>query len=71
MRDEQAKELIEHIREIRLALEGNTKLGIEGMVRMVKRHDDWITNMNLRIAMWSGIGAVVVLIGRWAITRFL
>ena len=47
------------LEEIKLALEGNTRLGIEGLVKKVNRHDSWITNMNLRMAGFGGAGAVV------------
>ncbi len=67
MRDDQAEELISHVKEIKLILEGNTKLGIEGLVKTVSRHEKWIGKMDLRLAAWSGAGATLALIGRWAI----
>ena len=59
MTEKQAQEIVEYLRDIKIALEGNSKLGIEGAFKMLQRHDKWITKMNLRMAMWSGIGAAV------------
>lgn len=66
MRDDQAERLIamvteatEYMRDMKILLEGNSKLGIEGLVRMVKRHDAWIGKAELKIAFCSGIGAAL------------
>lgn len=57
MTEDQAREIIRCLHDIKLSLEGNTKLGIEGAFKILKRHDDWIRKMNLRMAMWAGAGA--------------
>lgn len=63
------RQAVKELEEIRLILEGNTKLGIEGLLKKVNRHDTWITKMNLRMAAWSGAGAVIVIAtkGLWSL----
>lgn len=62
------KEVKEYLREIKVALEGNSKLGIKGIVKMVERHENWINNVNLRVAFWSGVSTTVVLVAKWLVT---
>lgn len=49
----------ELLRKIHQALIGDDKLGQEGLVKMVKRHDRWIENAKLRIAAIIGGSTVL------------
>lgn len=61
MTEKQAQEIIEYLRDIKMVLEGNTRLGIEGAIKKLERHDRWISSMNIRIAAWSSAGGAIVL----------
>ena len=50
------------VAEIKTAIVGNSKLGIEGISKRVESLEKWRTKLNLRIAFWSGAGAFAVLL---------
>lgn len=50
----------ELLRKIYQALIGDEKLGQEGLVKMVKRHDRWIESAKLKMAAILGGSAVVI-----------
>ena len=60
MSDEQDKMML---REIHSAVIGNEALGHEGLVKKVKRHEEWISGANVKAAaVIGGAGVVVFLI---------
>lgn len=63
------RELSRSIEQLTESIAGNTKLGIEGMVKAQRRQDvdilelqKWRQKMQMKIAFYSGIATTVVLI---------
>lgn len=57
------------LRKIYQALVGDEKLGQEGLVKMVKRHDRWIDSAKLKLAAVLGGFAVFVFIVEHFLTK--
>lgn len=61
---EDIRQLINDVAEIKTAIVGNSKLGIEGLSKRVDSLEKWRTKLNLRIAFWSGAGTLIVFLAK-------
>ena len=59
MTPEKEQQLLDDVRDIKLAVVGDKHLGVEGLVDEVKRLKKWRTKLDLRIMFISGIIAGV------------
>lgn len=61
MNQEEIRQLLQDVREIKRALTGDTKWGEPGLIKDVAALKGWKDSLSLRIAYYSG-GATVVVI---------
>lgn len=55
--EDQAKQLVKDVAEIKTALLGMPEHEIEGIVKKVGRHEKYIEKSKLRAGFWTGIAA--------------
>lgn len=52
---EEIRKLREDISEIRMAVAGDTKLGIEGLPKRIKKLENWRHSIDMRVAYTAGV----------------
>lgn len=60
MNNEELKQLVQDVREIKLAVTGDTSLGIPGLGKRVTMLENWKNQITFKIAFSSGVGAALV-----------
>jgi hypothetical protein len=66
---EALEELRHNMRDVKLAVCGDTDIGISGLVKDVADLKDWRRRIDLRVAWISGATALAVFIGKWILEK--
>jgi len=69
MTPEKEQQLIEDVRDIKLAVVGDRHLGVEGLVGEVKTLQKWRSKLDLRVATISGFIAAALAFIKYLFTK--
>lgn len=60
------EQIAEDVREIKLAVKGDSSIGMTGLVEDVRELKSWRNSIDLRVASIGGGAAVLVMIAKYA-----